>query len=150
MSGDAFYNPVPVQNPTTVDDVLTILRRMEAKLDAQDKRVEDIEKVLGVGGRVEAKMDALDGRVEAKMDALDGRVEAKMDALDERASDIEKTLAVGGRVDVVLGKLDRRSSAAENMLEGIALLVDAVAVEVSGGSKLQMSRKMVRDALGGR
>ncbi|KAI9780333.1 MAG: hypothetical protein M1839_006756 [Geoglossum umbratile] len=134
--------------PATVEGVLTILRRMEAKMDTQDKRVEDIEKALGVGGRVEAKFDALVKRAEDTEKSLGVRgmigakvkdIEKKLGVLDGWASDIEKMLGLVGRE---MGKFDRRSSAAAKSSDRITLLVDGVpAEEVS-------SKQMMRAVLG--
>ncbi|KAI9780347.1 MAG: hypothetical protein M1839_006770 [Geoglossum umbratile] len=93
--GDGFYHPAPVQDPMTIEDVLTILRRMEAKLDAQDKRVEDMEKTL----------------------------EAKFDALVKRAEDTEKVLGLGGRVWTKLDRTEKSLEKISLLVDKVAVEV---------------------------
>jgi hypothetical protein len=73
---DTFYNRA------TKEELKDVEIRLEAKVDALDKKVE-------------AKVDALERKVEAKVDALERKVEARMDASDRKMD------VLGGKIDAL-------------------------------------------------
>ena len=100
------------------DQVVSILVRIEAKIDNLDKRV----------ARLEAKVDDLDKRViriEAKIDNLDKRVtrlETKVDNLDKKFDDLDKRVV---RLETKVDDLDRRVDNLGNRLDGLILILVA-------------------------
>ena len=100
------------------DQVVSILMRIEAKIDNLDKRVV----------RLEAKVDDLDKRViriEAKIDNLDKRVtrlEAKVDNLDKKFDDLDKRVV---RLETKVDDLDGRVDNLGNRLDGLLLILVA-------------------------
>ncbi len=100
------------------DQVVSILMRIEAKIDNLDKRVV----------RLEAKVDDLDKRViriEAKIDNLDKRVtrlETKVDNLDKKFDDLDKRVV---RLETKVDDLDGRVDNLGNRLDGLLLILVA-------------------------
>ena len=100
------------------DQIISILMRIEAKIDNLDKRVV----------RLEAKVDDLDKRViriEAKIDNLDKRVtrlEAKVDNLDKKFDDLDKRVV---RLETKVDDLDGRVDNLGNRLDGLLLILVA-------------------------
>ena len=100
------------------DQIISILVRIEAKIDNLDKRVV----------RLEAKVDDLDKRViriEAKIDNLDKRVtrlEAKVDNLDKKFDDLDKRVV---RLETKVDDLDARVDNLGNRLDGLLLILVA-------------------------
>ena len=100
------------------DQIISILVRIEAKIDNLDKRVV----------RLEAKVDDLDKRViriEAKIDNLDKRVtrlETKVDNLDKKFDDLDKRVV---RLETKVDDLDARVDNLGNRLDGLLLILVA-------------------------
>ena len=100
------------------DQIISILVRIEAKIDNLDKRVV----------RLEAKVDNLDKRViriEAKIDNLDKRVtrlETKVDNLDKKFDDLDKRVV---RLETKVDDLDGRVDNLGNRLDGLLLILVA-------------------------
>ena len=100
------------------DQIISILVRIEAKIDNLDKRVV----------RLEAKVDDLDKRViriEAKIDNLDKRVtrlETKVDNLDKKFDDLDKRVV---RLETKVDDLDGRVDNLGNRLDGLLLILVA-------------------------
>ena len=100
------------------DQIISILVRIEAKIDNLDKRV----------ARLEAKVDDLDKRVirlEAKIDNLDKRVtrlETKVDNLDKKFDDLDKRVV---RIETEVDDLDGRVDNLGNRLDGLLLILVA-------------------------
>ena len=107
------------------DQIISILVRIEAKIDNLDKRVV----------RLEAKVDDLDKRViriEAKIDNLDKRVtrlETKVDNLDKKFDDLDKRVVrLETKVDNLDKKFDDLDGRVDNLgnrLDGLLLILVA-------------------------
>ena len=113
-TGDQAVTPVNI----SPDQIISILVRIEAKIDNLDKRVV----------RLEAKVDDLDKRViriEAKIDNLDKRVtrlETKVDNLDKKFDDLDKRVV---RLETKVDDLDARVDNLGNRLDGLILILVA-------------------------
>ena len=107
------------------DQVVSILVRIEAKIDNLDKRIDNLDKRVV---RLEAKVDDLDKRViriEAKIDNLDKRVvrlETKVDNLDKKFDDLDKRVV---RIETEVDNLDGRVDNFGNRLDGLLLILVA-------------------------
>ena len=107
------------------DQVVSILVRIEAKIDNLDKRIDNLDKRVV---RLEAKVDDLDKRVvriEAKIDNLDKRVvrlETKVDNLDKKFDDLDKRVV---RIETEVDDLDGRVDNLGNRLDGLLLILVA-------------------------
>ena len=120
-TGDQAVTPVNI----SPDQVVSILVRIEAKIDNLDKRIDDLDKRVV---RLEAKVDDLDKRVvriEAKIDNLDKRVvrlETKVDNLDKKFDDLDKRVV---RIETEVDDLDGRVDNLGNRLDGLILILVA-------------------------
>ena len=107
------------------DQVVSILVRIEAKIDNLDKRIDNLDKRVV---RLETKVDDLDKRViriEAKIDNLDKRVvrlETKVDNLDKKFDDLDKRVV---RIETEVDNLDGRVDNFGNRLDGLLLILVA-------------------------
>ena len=86
------------------DQIISILVRIEAKIDNLDKRVV----------RLEAKVDNLDKRIT--------RLETKVDNLDKKFDDLDKRVV---RLETKVDNLDARVDNLGNRLDGLLLILVA-------------------------